>query len=538
VLSYSYVDGLANVTMKQSQLDEPFLRYEDLQVGSVVAGKIAAVHQKGVEIKLTSTIKAFCPRIHLADSVVSDPESRFKVGSEVSCRVLAVDPQARRATVTLKKSLVNTSDIDMLASYADASPDSITRGFIIAVKDFGCIVGFLNNVRGKVPLKELSTAYVADPTKLFQIGQVVKCRVLSADPAKEKLTLSFNLAKSKSQAENDHIQKEIDDFASENRIVTGEITGLSTRGVDVKLTDDLSGFIPLIHLSDHRLHCPLVKKHLKVGQSVDVLVIKKGKAKEAKKVTLSMKPALMAAYKEKKVPTSFSDVTKGSVYVGFVKKILPYGVFVTFGDGVTGLAHKNGLADQFVQNPEEFFYVGQTVQALVVDVYPDRSEFTVSLKQSSANSKQNTFLETFISEVELYGKKKDGVDFSKYQVGSVLSLKTVRQADYGLILETSDANKLTCVAVSQHVPKSLSVEAGTATKGVVLDVDFSKGILDVSLRQDLVRAASASATQSASKLAREAQSLTCTVELIKANYVVLSVRSLFGTILPFFECDE
>lgn len=542
VLNYSKIDGIANSTMKQSQIEERFIRYEDIEVGSLVTGKIVTVHEKGMEVKLASSVKAFCPRVHLADSAVSDPVSRFKVGAEATCRVLSVDPALRRAIVTNKKSLVQSDDIPMLSAYEDAEPDQITRGYIIAVKDFGCVVAFLNNVKGKVSLNELATTYVSDPTKMFRVGQVVSCRVISADAAKERLRLSFNLAKSKTQAEQERLQELLDGFARESSLVSAIVTATSTRGADVKLSDELSGFVPLVHMSDHRLHCANVNKSLKVGQKLELLVVKRGKATEAKKITLSMKPALIQAYKDSKFPSSFENVAKGSTYVGFVKKIVSFGVFVSFGNNLVGLAPKNALADLFVPNAADFFFVGQTVTALVTETFPERSEFVISIRPSQVGSSAALFLESLLKETAAYTKKKEGVNFKPYSVGSVVSLSVVRKAEYGLLLESEDAARLTAVAVTQQVPASASSAApGTSFKGVVLDVDFAKGILDVSLRQELVSAASAVVSASGTKLQSEGKPLKAVVELVKGNYALLSTvvrRGILFLLFCFCGTDE
>jgi rRNA biogenesis protein RRP5 len=192
VVGFSYLDGLANVTLKKSQIEEPLMRYEDIKVGEVVNGTISHVHKRGMEIKITKSIKAFCPLSHLADVIPSDPESRFKVGAQVSCRVLSADPKRRQVVVTHKKSLVK-SELPLIADWNKIVVDSFSHGYIVAVKDFGCIVGFYGDVKGKVAKSELSNHFVENPKALFKVGQVMKCRVVNVDPIRRKLNVSFNV---------------------------------------------------------------------------------------------------------------------------------------------------------------------------------------------------------------------------------------------------------------------------------------------------------------------------------------------------------
>ena len=47
------------------------------------------------------------------------------------------------------------SDLPVITDYSDAKPGVSTYGFITAIKDFGCLVTFYNNVKGLVPRTEL-----------------------------------------------------------------------------------------------------------------------------------------------------------------------------------------------------------------------------------------------------------------------------------------------------------------------------------------------------------------------------------------------
>lgn len=46
-----------------------------------------------------------CPSIHLADVRIKDPAAKFKVGQKLKFRVLDVNPQFKRVTLTHKRTL-------------------------------------------------------------------------------------------------------------------------------------------------------------------------------------------------------------------------------------------------------------------------------------------------------------------------------------------------------------------------------------------------------------------------------------------------
>lgn len=82
-----------------------------------------------------------------------------------------MDAQQKKLCLTRKKALVE-STLPLFLSYADAKVGRISHGFIVCVKDFGCIVRFYEDVKGLVPKAELSTEHVTNPEALFFAGQV------------------------------------------------------------------------------------------------------------------------------------------------------------------------------------------------------------------------------------------------------------------------------------------------------------------------------------------------------------------------------
>lgn len=85
--------------------------------------------------------------------------------------MLSVDADSKKLTLTRKKALVE-STLPLFLSYADARPGRVSHGYIVCIKDFGCIVRFYNGVKGLVPIGELSAVPIMNPTEVFYVGQV------------------------------------------------------------------------------------------------------------------------------------------------------------------------------------------------------------------------------------------------------------------------------------------------------------------------------------------------------------------------------
>ena len=91
----------------------------------------------------------------------------------------------------------------------------LVDGVISAVKDFGCIVTFYNEVKALAPVSELrsfsiyqsvcfslqgltcisdSDEFASSPSVLVSVGQVVRCRILTVNPKESKMRVSLKVS--------------------------------------------------------------------------------------------------------------------------------------------------------------------------------------------------------------------------------------------------------------------------------------------------------------------------------------------------------
>lgn len=78
-----------------------------------------------------------------------------------------------------------------ILSMEDLKPGLQLKGTVRNVVDFGVFVDIGVHQDGLVHISELSDRFVKDPAKLFQVGDVVSVRVLSVDPARNRISLSM-----------------------------------------------------------------------------------------------------------------------------------------------------------------------------------------------------------------------------------------------------------------------------------------------------------------------------------------------------------
>lgn len=74
---------------------------------------------------------------------------------------------------------------------ADVQPDMVLEGVVTNVTKFGAFVDIGVHQDGLVHISELSNRYIKDPNEAVKAGQIVKVKVLSADPLTKRIALSM-----------------------------------------------------------------------------------------------------------------------------------------------------------------------------------------------------------------------------------------------------------------------------------------------------------------------------------------------------------
>ncbi|CAK7342219.1 unnamed protein product [Dovyalis caffra] len=519
ILGCRHLEGLATGILKASAFEGSVFTHSDVKPGMVTRAKIIAVDSFGAIVQFAGGVKALCPLRHMSEFEIVKPRKKFKVGAELLFRVLGC--KSKRITVTHKKSLVK-SKLPILSSYADATDGLITHGWITKIEKHGCFVHFYNGVQGFVPrlvlknldcifynlldLADMSTAssfdqYSAsgdvsmfvndgsieledhgeselglepgsDANSMYQVGQVVKCRVISSIAASHRINLSL-IMKPLRLSEEDGIKL--------GSVVTGVVEKVTPSSVIVSVNAKgyLKGTITTEHLSDHHEHAALMKSVLKLGYEFDQLLVLDI---ESNSLALSAKYSLINSASE--LPSDVSQVRPQSIVHGYICNLIDTGCFVRFLGSLTGFSPRSKAMDDQRAQLSEAFYIGQSVRSSILDVGElsvteisqivnnETSRITVSLKQSCCSSTDASFLqEYFLSEekiADLQSLDSKGHD-----------LKWVEGFNIGSTVEGKIQELKEFVGGS-------TVETGAIVRAAVLDVAKTERLVDLSLKLEFL----------------------------------------------------
>ncbi|KAI9824997.1 MAG: hypothetical protein M1819_000626 [Sarea resinae] len=440
ILDYNPMDGMFIASMEPKVLSQPFLRIEDVTVGTVVKCKVEKliVNAKGVGgvlVNLAEGISGLVPEMHMADVHLQHPEKKFKEGMPVTARVLSTDPSKRQIRLTLKKSLVNSEDA-IWTSYDVISVGSRSPGTLINILPTGAVVQFYGPVRGFLPVSEMSEAYIQDPKQHFRVGQVVNVHVLSVDANSQKMTVSC-----KDPSVFGMAQQSAFKALQVGSMIKGNVSEKSSSDIVVELEGNgLKAMLPLGHLTDgsEQKNNSTMKK-IRVGQTLqDLVVIEKLDKKTMLRV--SNKPSLVKAGKAKTLLSSYDDVQVGKKYDGFINNITATAVYVRFGGGLTGLIPKRQIPDESLQVPDFGFRRDQSISATVIALDEKERRFLLSLIPEAAKASTTVPKENVNAPEQAVSNPYDGQSTSMddYSLGKLTKARIASIKDTQINVQLAD----------------------------------------------------------------------------------------------------
>ncbi|KAI9148007.1 ribosomal RNA processing RRP5 [Paramyrothecium foliicola] len=378
VIGYNEVDGMFQISLQKSVLEQPFIRIEDVPVGAVLNCEVekVVINEEGVAgliMKIAEGISGFVQERHLSDVKLQHPEKKFREGLKLKARVLSLNLSRKRIRLTLKKTLVN-SELPVIKSYDEVSVGMQVLGTIMKLQSNGAHIQFYGSLRGFLPISEMSEAYIRDASEHFRVGQVVSMHVLDVDSEQRRLVVSckdptaFGLDK----------QNALKNLKV-GELVSGKVSQKTDDQVFIELADNqLRAILSVGHLTDKSTSKnEYALKRISVGQTLSsLMVIDKDEKRRA--IILTQKPSLVEASKEGKLLTKFEDAKEGAVVPGFVRNITQTAVFVQFAGNVHALLPKSRLPAD-VQSLTDFgMHKYQSIEVRVVSLIPDMRRIMVA----------------------------------------------------------------------------------------------------------------------------------------------------------------
>ncbi len=253
---------------------------EELKEGDTVDGTVRSLMPYGAFVDIGGVDGL----LHVSDmsySRVEDPASVVQVGDHVRVKVLKLDREKDRISLGLKQAMP-----DPWAGVAEKyPPNELVSGRVTRLADFGAFVELEAGVEGLIPIGELTfERRVRHPSDVLKEGDVVRVRVLSVEPDRNRISLSLKRA-----GEDPWIGASV--RWAENTMHEGIVKRATEFGAFVELAPGVEGLVHISELADGFVRS--VGEVVREADKVTVRILSVDE--ERRRIALSMKQSTGAA---------------------------------------------------------------------------------------------------------------------------------------------------------------------------------------------------------------------------------------------------
>lgn len=169
---------------------------EKLVAGDVVEGKVARLTNFGAFIDLGG-VDGLVHVSEISYERVNKPADALKVGQGVKVKVLSVDAEKGRISLSIKQTLPEPWE----KVPEQVAEGDVLEGTVKRLTSFGAFVEVLPGVEGLVHISQISHKHIATPNEVLTSGEKVQVKVLGVDAADHRLALSIKALQEKPAVE-------------------------------------------------------------------------------------------------------------------------------------------------------------------------------------------------------------------------------------------------------------------------------------------------------------------------------------------------
>jgi transcriptional accessory protein Tex/SPT6 len=169
---------------KRAEVDKD--RITSLKVGDVVEGTITGFAPFGAFADIGVGKDGLIHVSELAEGRVEKPEDAVKVGEQFNFKILEIDPEGTRISLSLRRAM-RTQRMQGL------EPGQVLDGTVSGLAPFGAFVDIGVGRDGLVHISALSSSRVGKVEDVVKVGDKVTVKVLEVDQQSKRISLTMRL---------------------------------------------------------------------------------------------------------------------------------------------------------------------------------------------------------------------------------------------------------------------------------------------------------------------------------------------------------
>ena len=337
-------------------IDQTFTRFK---VGAKVMARFVCGLKEGYLLNIGGKKDGLIPYSDEEEEALKD----IKKGDCFETIIVSTKDESGMIVLSKKKA----DDLRLGNAVVSSLQVGDSADFIITSATRSGLVSNLGAFEVFIPYSQISLRRVDNNLENY-VNKQFKAIVLELDVINKKIIASI-----KAYEENEKHTKETAFWEAmyEGKIVNGKVVRFTDFGAFVNVGDTIDCLVHNSEVSyDRNVKASEV---LTLDESYDFKVI--AFDKENKRVSLSLKALQQNPLVDKLKAYNVGDVVKGTV-----KKILPFGAVIVFGDNIEGMLHVKETSYFYVKNVHEVAKVGQELELKIIAIDLDACKVSLSLK--------------------------------------------------------------------------------------------------------------------------------------------------------------
>jgi small subunit ribosomal protein S1 len=281
-------------------------------------------------------------------------------------QILKMDRKRGNIVVSRRAVLEETRAEQRTGLIQSLHEGQIIEGVVKNITDYGAFVD-LGGIDGLLHVTDLSYKRVQHPSEALNIGDTVKVQIIRINKDTQRISLGMK------QLESDPWDGAGAKYPVGAKL-SGRVTNITEYGAFVELEAGIEG---LVHVSE----MSWTKKNVHPGkivstsQEVDVMVLEVDEDK--RRISLGLKQAQNNPWE------AFAAAHPvGTTVEGEVKNATEFGLFIGLDNDVDGMVHMSDIAwGVSGEDALALHRKGETVQAIVLDVDPEKERISLGMKQ-------------------------------------------------------------------------------------------------------------------------------------------------------------
>lgn len=269
-------------------------------------------------------------------------------------------------------------------SFRTIREGDIISGTVIAVSEDEVALDLNYYTQGIIKVENLSNDPTFDVFAEIFPGDVIEATVVALDDG------AGNIELSKKEANDVLAWDKLKELMAQDAVVKVRIKE-GVKGGVVTYLEGIRAFIPASQITSDYVE----DTSAWVGKEIEAKITTVDKEKD--RLVLSGK----AVAREKETEArnhKISMMVPGSVLEGTVESIMPYGAFISLGNGISGLVHISQICQKRIASPHEVLKEGQKVKVKVLNTNDNKVSLSMkALEEEMVDTEDAGEVEEYIS---------------------------------------------------------------------------------------------------------------------------------------------